>query len=79
MFRGDFYVTGDCAHKDEDGYFWFSTRTDDVINSSGYVSAQIVLSVGNSEIKTNSWRETKGGMTMTTPIRGSRAANFGGQ
>lgn len=36
VFRGDFYVTGDCAHKDEDGYFWFSTRVDDVINSSGY-------------------------------------------
>jgi len=34
-FRGDFYVTGDCARKDDAGYFWFSTRTDDVINSAG--------------------------------------------
>jgi len=37
VFRGDFYMTGDCAHKDEDGYFWFSSRADDVISSSGYL------------------------------------------
>lgn len=36
VHRGDFYVTGDCAHKDDDGYFWFSTRVDDVISSAGY-------------------------------------------
>ncbi|XP_055994851.1 acyl-coenzyme A synthetase ACSM5, mitochondrial [Sorex fumeus] len=34
--RGDFYITGDRAHKDEDGYFWFLGRNDDVINSSSY-------------------------------------------
>ncbi|XP_044534978.1 acyl-coenzyme A synthetase ACSM5, mitochondrial-like [Gracilinanus agilis] len=34
--RGDFYLTGDCAYMDEDGYFWFKGRTDDVINSSSY-------------------------------------------
>lgn len=31
-----FYVTGDRATRDEDGYFWFVGRNDDVINSSGY-------------------------------------------
>jgi len=35
VFRGDFYVTGDSARKDDDGYIWFAARTDDVINSSG--------------------------------------------
>ncbi len=30
------YHTGDVAWKDEDGYFWFVGRTDDVIKSSGY-------------------------------------------
>ncbi|MGD0725105.1 MAG: AMP-binding protein [Spirochaetia bacterium] len=30
------YRTGDVAWKDEDGYFWFVGRTDDVIKSSGY-------------------------------------------
>ncbi|XP_004586836.2 acyl-coenzyme A synthetase ACSM5, mitochondrial [Ochotona princeps] len=34
--KGDFYITGDRAHMDEDGYFWFVGRSDDVINSSSY-------------------------------------------
>ncbi|KAH0631912.1 hypothetical protein JD844_019813, partial [Phrynosoma platyrhinos] len=34
--RGDFYTTGDRAIKDEEGYFWFVGRSDDVINSAGY-------------------------------------------
>lgn len=34
--RGDYYVTGDQAYKDEDGYFWFEGRSDDIIISSGY-------------------------------------------
>nr|WP_255731383.1 acyl--CoA ligase [Solibacillus sp. MA9] len=36
QFRGDWYVTGDRATKDEDGYFWFEGRNDDIIISSGY-------------------------------------------
>ncbi|MEM2715870.1 MAG: AMP-binding protein, partial [Candidatus Thermoplasmatota archaeon] len=31
-----FYLTGDLARKDEDGYIWFEGRADDVIKSSGY-------------------------------------------
>jgi len=34
--RGDYYVTGDQAYMDEDGYFWFHGRSDDIIISSGY-------------------------------------------
>ena len=34
--RGDWYVTGDRALKDADGYFWFVGRADDVIKTSGY-------------------------------------------
>lgn len=33
---GDFYNSGDRASVDEDGYFWFLGRGDDVINASGY-------------------------------------------
>ncbi|CAN5788125.1 AMP-binding protein [soil metagenome] len=33
---GDYYLTGDRAHVDEDGYFWFVSRDDDVIISAGY-------------------------------------------
>ena len=34
--RGDWYVTGDRATMDEDGYLWFVGRADDVINSASY-------------------------------------------
>ncbi|UZD16256.1 acetate--CoA ligase [Gallibacterium anatis] len=33
---GKYYVTGDTAYRDEDGYFWILGRTDDVINVSGH-------------------------------------------
>ncbi|MFK4465688.1 acetate--CoA ligase [Bacillus sp. RC252] len=32
---GDWYVSGDSAYMDEDGYFWFQGRIDDVIMTSG--------------------------------------------
>lgn len=35
FFKG-WYLTGDRAYRDEDGYFWFVGRADDVILSSGY-------------------------------------------
>ncbi|MBU0516747.1 MAG: acyl-CoA synthetase [Proteobacteria bacterium] len=35
-FRGDWALTGDMAIKDEDGYFWFRGRSDDLITSAGY-------------------------------------------
>jgi len=36
VFQGDYYYTGDKASRDEDGYFWFIGRADDVILSAGY-------------------------------------------
>jgi acetyl-CoA synthetase len=36
QYAGDWFLTGDMAKKDEDGYFWFVGRKDDVITSSGY-------------------------------------------
>ncbi|PHN05901.1 AMP-binding protein [Flavilitoribacter nigricans] len=36
VFRGDLYYTGDKAYRDEDGYFWFVGRNDDVIKASAY-------------------------------------------
>ncbi len=32
---GGWYVSGDSAYQDEDGYFWFQGRVDDVINTAG--------------------------------------------
>ena len=34
--RGEWYLTGDRAQKDDDGYFWFVGRADDVISSGAY-------------------------------------------
>jgi acetyl-CoA synthetase len=36
-FVGDWYLSGDLAMRDEDGYFWFVGREDDVIKSSGHL------------------------------------------
>jgi acetyl-CoA synthetase len=35
-FIGDWGCTGDQARRDEDGYFWYQGRSDDVIKSAGY-------------------------------------------
>jgi acetyl-CoA synthetase len=35
-YAGDWLLTGDLGHCDDDGYFWYQSRTDDVITSAGY-------------------------------------------
>jgi acetyl-CoA synthetase len=35
-FVNDFLITGDTGRQDEDGYFWYVGRSDDVIKSGGY-------------------------------------------
>ncbi|HXX83125.1 MAG TPA: acetate--CoA ligase [Casimicrobiaceae bacterium] len=36
-FAGEWYLTGDLARRDRDGYFWFVGRKDDVIKTSGHL------------------------------------------
>jgi len=36
-FAGGWYLTGDLAKRDRDGYYWFIGRADDVIKSSGHL------------------------------------------
>ena len=36
-FSGDWYLTGDLAKKDAEGYFWFIGRADDIIKTSGHM------------------------------------------
>jgi acetyl-CoA synthetase len=43
-FAGEFLLTGDLGIQDEDGYFWYVSREDDVITTAGY-------RVGPSEIE----------------------------
>jgi len=35
-YAGDWLLTGDLGHRDDDGYFWYRSRADDVITSAGY-------------------------------------------
>jgi acetyl-CoA synthetase len=36
-FVGGWYISGDLAMKDEDGYFWFVGRADDIIKTAGHM------------------------------------------
>lgn len=36
-FAGDWYLSGDLARRDGDGYYWFVGRSDDVIKSAGHL------------------------------------------
>jgi acetyl-CoA synthetase len=36
-FAGEWYLTGDLARRDADGYFWFIGRADDIIKSAGHL------------------------------------------
>jgi acetyl-CoA synthetase len=36
-FKNGWYITGDRASMDQDGYFWFFGRSDDVINTAGHL------------------------------------------
>jgi acetyl-CoA synthetase len=36
-FEGGYYLSGDIAYRDGDGYFWFKARADDVINTAGHL------------------------------------------
>jgi acetyl-CoA synthetase len=36
-FKNGWYLTGDRARRDADGYFWFVGRSDDVINTAGHL------------------------------------------
>ena len=35
-FQNRYYVAGDSAHRDKDGYFWIMGRIDDVLNVAGH-------------------------------------------
>ena len=36
-FKAGYYYSGDLAYRDEDGYYWFVGRNDDVINTAGHL------------------------------------------
>ena len=69
-FHGDWFLTGDYARRDADGYVWFLGRRDDLINTFGYrVSPHEVERV----LQVASRRRRRGGGG-----RGGRAGEDGG-
>ncbi|MGY4340466.1 acyl-coenzyme A synthetase/AMP-(fatty) acid ligase [Bradyrhizobium sp. LM2.9] len=53
-YAGEFLLTGDLGIQDEDGYFWYVSREDDVITTAGY-------RVGPSEIEHTLMKHRGGG------------------
>jgi len=50
-FRNGYYYTGDQAVRDQDGYFWFSARSDDVINTAGHLISPFEIESALLEIE----------------------------
>ena len=50
VFRGEWFVGGDLAALDEDGYVWFHGRADDVIKSFGYRLSPVEIEAGLSSL-----------------------------
>jgi acetyl-CoA synthetase len=72
-FRGDWYLTGDQARMDEDGYFWFEGRSDDIIISSGYTIGP--FEVEDALVKHPSVRECAV-VASPDPVRGAIVKAF---
>ena len=72
-FRGPWLMTGDTGHRDEEGYFWFHGRDDDVILSGGY-------RIGPSEIEDCIMRHPAVAMVAVIgvphPVRGEAVKAF---
>jgi acetyl-CoA synthetase len=72
-FQGNFYYTGDKACCDDDGYFWFKGRNDDMIKSSGYrigpleVEEALMMHAAVQEV---------GVIGVPDPIRGARVKAY---
>jgi len=50
-FRDGYYYTGDTAYRDEDGYYWFMGRSDDVINTAGHLVSPFEVESAALEIE----------------------------
>jgi acetyl-CoA synthetase len=50
-FRNGWYHTGDTAVRDEDGYYWFKGRSDDVINTAGHLISPFEIESALLEIE----------------------------
>ena len=72
-FVDGFYYTGDKAYYDEDGYFWFRGRNDDMIKSSGYRIGPLEV---EEALMTHPAVQEVGVIGVADPIRGQRVKAY---
>ena len=49
-FNSEWYFTGDLGSKDENGYFWYFSREDDIINTAGHLVSPLEIEKAINEI-----------------------------
>lgn len=72
-FVGDWYLTGDLAERDADGYYWFVGRADDVIKSAGHLIGPFEV---ESALMEHPAVAEAGVIGMPDPIIGERVKAF---
>jgi len=72
-FRGDWYLSGDLARRDADGYFWFVGRSDDVIKAAGHLISPFEV---ESALMTHPAVSQVGVIGVPDPIAGAAVKAF---
>ena len=72
-FRGDWYLSGDLARRDADGYFWFVGRADDVIKAAGHLISPFEV---ESALMTHPAVSQVGVIGVPDPIAGAAVKAF---
>jgi acetyl-CoA synthetase len=72
-FRDGWYLSGDLARRDRDGYFWFVGRADDVIKSAGHLVSPFEI---ESALMTHPAVSQAGVIGVPDPIAGSAVKAF---
>ena len=72
-FRGGWYLSGDLAKRDADGYFWFVGRADDVIKAAGHLISPFEV---ESALMTHPAVSQAGVIGIPDPIAGAAVKAF---
>jgi acetyl-CoA synthetase len=72
-FRGGWYLSGDLARRDADGYYWFVGRADDVIKAAGHLISPFEV---ESALMTHPAVSQVGVIGVPDPIAGSVVKAF---
>jgi acetyl-CoA synthetase len=72
-FRGGWYLSGDLAKRDADGYFWFVGRSDDVIKAAGHLVSPFEV---ESVLMTHPAVSQAGVIGVPDPVAGSIVKAF---